>query len=149
MKLSLVFIFFCTSLFSQNNRLEGVWILNEIIAPTLITVDRNKSSHLKINSNENQIVETKQITLREYLLEEMQIGITKFLFNGNKFEFYRNSNLTSHGKFEFEEDLISLYINSSTNNKKEFKNVILNDKVMTFESISNGHTFTLSFVKSD
>lgn len=145
----ILFIFSANLLFSQSNKIEGEWTLKEIIAPTIITVNSNKVNQLKVVENENQFSETKQITLREYLLQEMQIGKTKFVFKRKNFEFYRSSKLTFEGEFDFQGNNITLFINSKIQNKKELKNVILRENELTFESISNGSPFIVTFVKTD
>jgi len=145
----ILFIFSANLLFSQSNRIEGEWTLKEIIAPTIITVNSNKVNQLKVVENENQFSETKQITLREYLLQEMQIGKTKFVFKRKNFEFYRSSKLTFEGEFDFQGNNITLFINSKIQNKKELKNVILMENELTLESISNGSPFIVTFVKTD
>jgi hypothetical protein len=145
----ILFIFSANLLFSQSNRIEGEWTLKEIIAPTIITVNSNKVNQLEVVENENQFSETKQITLREYLLQEMQIGKTKFVFKRKNFEFYRNSKLTFEGEFDFQGNNITLFINSKIQNKKELKSVILMENELTFETISNGSPFILTFVKAN
>ena len=145
----ILFIFSANLLFSQSNKIEGEWTLKEIIAPTIITVNSNKDNQLKVVENDNQFSETKQITLREYLLQEMQIGKTKFVFKRKNFEFYRSSKLTFEGEFDFQGNNITLFINSKIQNKKELKNVILMENELTFESISNGSPFIVTFVKTD
>ena len=145
----ILFIFSANLLFSQSNKIEGEWTLKEIIAPTIITVNSNKVNQLKVVENDNQFSETKQITLREYLLQEMQIGKTKFVFKRKNFEFYRSSKLTFEGEFDFQSNNITLFINSKIQNKKELKNVILMENELTFESISNGSPFIVTFVKTD
>ena len=145
----ILFIFSANLLFSQSNKIEGEWTLKEIIAPTIITVNSNKVNQLKVVENDNQFSETKQITLREYLLQEMQIGKTKFVFKRKNFEFYRSSKLTFEGEFDFQGNNITLFINSKIQNKKELKNVILMENELTLESISNGSPFIVTFVKTD
>jgi len=145
----ILFIFSANLLFSQSNKIEGEWTLKEIIAPTIITVNSNKDNQLKVVENDNQFSESKQITLREYLLQEMQIGKTKFVFKRKNFEFYRSSKLTFEGEFDFQGNNITLFTNSKIQNKKELKNVILMENELTFESISNGSPFIVTFVKTD
>jgi hypothetical protein len=147
--LIILFIFSIDFLCAQPNRIDGEWILKEVFAPAIITVNTDKTNQLKVIENENQFIETKQITLREYLLQEMQIGITKFVFKSNKFEFYRSSKLTLEGEFDFQGNNITLLINSKIQNKKELKNVILNENEMTFESISDGYPFIITFIKAN
>jgi hypothetical protein len=127
----ILFIFSANLLFSQSNKIEGEWTLKEIIAPTIITVNSNKDNQLKVVENDNQFSDTKQITLREYLLQEMQIGKTKFVFKRKNFEFYRSSKLTFKGEFDFQGNNITLFINSKIQNKKELKNVILKENELT------------------
>lgn len=143
------FIFSLNFLCAQQNRIDGEWILKEVFAPAIITVNTDKANQLKVVENENQFLETKKITLREYLLQDMQIGITKFVFKRKKFEFYRSSKLSFEGEFDFQGNNITLLVNSKIQNKKELKNVILNENEMTFESISDGYPFIITFVKAN
>jgi hypothetical protein len=144
----ILFIFSANLLFSQSNRIEGEWILKEITASAITNINVNKTNKLKVVENKNQFIETKQITLREYLLLEMQIREKKFVFKRKNFELYRISKLTFEDEFDFQSNIITLIINSKIQNKKVLKNVILRENELTFESISNGSPFIVTFVKT-
>lgn len=131
----------------QAQSLDGKWILKDISAPTIITV-ANNSNQMKVVSNENGVFETSKVTLREYLLQEMKIGITQFLFNGNTFQFYRDANLAHTGTFDKVGEKITLHINKNNHpSTKEMKLISINANEITLESYSNGYPFTITFRK--
>ena len=148
--LTMLFFCFTNSLFAGENNLVGKWTLSEIITNEMITLPKDKISEKAISSDKSEQarIETKTINLRDHLIEEMPLGVTKFIFQSNSFQFYRQSNLTFEGTYTMIENQLKLFFsNKGVKNDKEMKIISIDEHTLIMQSVSMGKSFKAIFTK--
>ncbi len=141
---------FNISLFAAENPLLGKWTLSDIITTEMVTLPKNKTNELAFSSDKSEQVKIETITmkLRDHLIEEMPLGVTKFIFQPNTFQFYRQSNLTFEGTYMEKDNQLTLSFKSKgVDNNKEMKIISLDANTLIMQSVSMGKTFKIVFTK--
>ena len=145
--LTVVFIAAFSALNAQCQELEGKWILKDLKTDATIYVSKTKSESKAIGTNIPETPpETTPIKLRAYLLNEMSLDVTKFIFKNEKFEFYRKSELTFSGTYKIINEVVILsFTHKGVDNSKEMKLISVTKDEMILESNSHNRPFTLIF----
>jgi hypothetical protein len=133
------------------NLLQGEWVLSDIQSKDSVWVSVNPDAQGKVTTdgkNVSQNYQEKKISLVEYMQKSMTCGITKFVFKGNQFQFYRNNELTFEGTFKSKGDKILLeYTSGPDKNTKENTLVSLSADKLVLASESKEKPVLLTFFK--
>lgn len=132
---------------AQYQHIEGKWILSNLNTDAIIYKANSKAESLAIKSDSAlSPADTKPIKLRAYLLNEMSLCITKFIFKNNKFEFYRKAELTFKGTYKIVDgEIILSFTHKGVDNSKEMKLISVSKEELILESSSHNRPFTLIF----
>jgi hypothetical protein len=156
MKRLILLLLLATPMFSfaqkvDLNLLQGEWVLGDIQSKDSVWVSANPDGQGNISANGKIITknyEEKKISLVEYMLKSMTCGLTKFVFKGMQFEFYRNNELTFAGKFIVKGNKIILEYQSGPDEKtKENTLVSLSANKLVLASESKEKPVLLAFSK--
>jgi hypothetical protein len=156
MKRLILLLLLATPMFSfaqkvDLNLLQGEWVLGDIQSKDSVWVSANPDGQGNISANGKNITknyEEKKISLVEYMQQSMTCGLTKFVFKGEQFEFYRNNELTFAGKFIVKGNKIILEYQSGPDEKtKENTLVSLSANKLVLASESKEKPVLLAFSK--
>jgi len=133
------------------NLLQGEWVLSDIQSKDSVWVSANPNGQGNVTANGKSTTnnyEEKRISLVEYMLKSMTCGVTKFVFTGEQFEFYRNNELTFEGKFKVKGTKIVLeYMAGPDEKTKENTLISLSDNKLVLASESREKPVLLTFFK--
>lgn len=133
------------------NQLEGEWILSDIQSKDSIWIAVNPNAQIPAQSNGKKVsaeYEQKKISIVEYMQKDLACGITRFVFKGNQFEFYRNEKLTFKGTYKTKgTQLVLEYENNEGKGTKRNTLVTLTEEKLVLGSESKEKPVLLSFFK--
>lgn len=136
---------------SDVNQLQGEWVLSDIQSNDSVWVAVNPNAQLPANTDGKKLTydyQQKKISIVEYMQKDLSCGITRFVFNGNQFEFYRNQLLTFKGTYTVNGTKLTLeYENGSGKSTKENTLVSLSEEKLVLGSESKEKPVLLSFFK--
>lgn len=142
------------TIFAQSDmgQLQGEWILSDIQSNDSIWVSVNPNAQSPINTDNKKVeadsYQQKKISIVEYMQKDMACGLTKFVFKGNRFEFYRSKQLTFEGTYTINDSqLILTYENGNGKSTKQNTIVTLNAEKLVLGSESKEQPVLLSFFK--
>ena len=123
------------------------WILSNLETDAIIYKSVKKSESITVNSKSENVFENKEkIDLRTYLLNEMSLDVTQFIFKKNTFKFFRKEDLTFEGIFSLENETIFLnFKHNGVDNSKEMKLISVTESELVLESKSHNKPFILIF----
>lgn len=145
--LTILFVSTFSTINAQFMQLEGKWTLFDLKTDATIYKAKSKAESIAIKSNSDvSPAETTPVKLRTYLLNEMSLNITKFIFENEKFEFYRKGELTFKGTYKIVNNVMILKFNhKGIDNSKEMKLISLTQNELILESKSHNRPFILIF----
>lgn len=136
---------------SDVSQLQGEWVLSDIQSNDSVWVAVNPNAQLPTSTDGKKLTndyQQKKISIVEYMQKDLSCGITRFVFNGNQFEFYRNQLLTFKGTYTVNGTKLTLeYENGSGKSTKENTLVSLSEEKLVLGSESKEKPVLLSFFK--
>lgn len=133
------------------SQLEGEWILSDIQSDDSVWVAVNPNAQTPVVGDNGKLksdYEEKRVSLVEYMQKDLSCGVTRFVFKGNQFEFYRNRELTFKGTYAVKgSKLVLTYENKGGKSTKENTLVLLNREKMVLGSESKEKPVLLSFFR--
>ena len=110
----------CNFALPEIGSIEGTWILSRVQASGTIIVG-NKQTAVGDVAFTQDINETKTVSLKEDVEQNLKINGCKFVFKGNNYEFYRKGETLSHqGNWTIKGDSLLLnrtYVKDPLSNK--------------------------------
>ncbi len=89
------YLLLCSFVLPEVSNIEGTWVLSRVQANGTIAVG-NKQSAVGNASFTQDIDETTTVSLKEEVEQNLTIDRCKFIFKGDKYEFYRKGETLSH-----------------------------------------------------
>jgi hypothetical protein len=136
---------------SSRNLLIGTWGLSEIESKDSLTVYK---SNERLESTEDAKKKSAEVVLKipmkKVMEKELKIGITKFIFSDQTYEFYRDSKITFSGSWNLNDQTNQLILHfgkGEDEHTKENKIIKLTDNLFVIESESHNKKITLTFIK--
>ncbi len=132
--------------------LEGQWLLADITSNDSIWVSIHPDAQEPVSTGPNKNGSTerqkKKVAVADYMKKDLTCGVTRFVFQGNTFQFYRGEALTFSGTITVKgKQLLLEYDNGNGKNTKENTIVTLTAGNLVLSSESKEQPVLLSFFK--
>lgn len=132
--------------------LQGQWTLSDIQSKDSIWVAINPNAQSPATGSKGKVsvqdYPQQKIAIADYMKKDMECGVTRFVFSGNKFEFYRGQALTFSGTVKIKgQQLLLEYNNGDAKSTKENTIITLSAGKLVLGTQSKEKPVTLVFIK--
>ncbi|MDB5226064.1 MAG: hypothetical protein JWN78_257 [Bacteroidota bacterium] len=135
----------------SGSSLIGTWVISGIDSKDSLTVYKSNERLVSTEDAKKKSAEVVlKISMKKVLEKDLKIGVTRFIFGDNTYEFYKDSKLTFSGHWSLNDQTNQLLLDFGTGedlHTKENKIIKLTDKLLIMESESHNKKVILTFNK--